>query len=121
MSEHVIVWDLDLTLGRFPIGWTQHPEYVYLVISAGLLTTVVASVMHNLKRVFLVLDSSQDGWVAGGRGALRGRRRRTRCAPSSPRCAAASSTCSAATRRRTSGSSRRSRSCPTRSRPRASR
>src|SRR3546814_12590036 len=47
----------DLTLGRFPIGWTQHPEYVYLVISAGLLTTAVASFIHNLKRVFLVLDA----------------------------------------------------------------
>ena len=47
----------DLILGRFPIGWTQHPEYVYVVISAGLLTTVVASFMHNLKRVFLVLDA----------------------------------------------------------------
>jgi uncharacterized membrane protein YeiH len=47
----------DLTLGRFPIGWTQHPEYVYLVISAGLLTTMVASFMHNLKHVFLVLDA----------------------------------------------------------------
>jgi uncharacterized membrane protein YeiH len=47
----------DLPLGRFPIGWTQHPEYVYLVISAGLLTTVIASFMHNLKRVFLVLDA----------------------------------------------------------------
>ncbi|WP_046865110.1 trimeric intracellular cation channel family protein [Microvirga massiliensis] len=47
----------DLTLGRFPIGWTQHPEYVYLVISAGLLTPVIASFMHNLKRVFLVLDA----------------------------------------------------------------
>jgi uncharacterized membrane protein YeiH len=47
----------DLTLGRFPIGWTQHPEYVYLVISAGLLTTMIASFMHNLKRIFLVLDA----------------------------------------------------------------
>ena len=47
----------DLTLGRFPIGWTQHPEYVYLVISAGLLTTVIASFIGNLKRIFLVLDS----------------------------------------------------------------
>jgi uncharacterized membrane protein YeiH len=47
----------DLTLGRFPIGWTQHPEYVYLVISAGLLTTAIASFMHNLKRIFLVLDA----------------------------------------------------------------
>ncbi|MCO6418193.1 trimeric intracellular cation channel family protein [Siccirubricoccus sp. KC 17139] len=47
----------DLILGRFPIGWTQHPEYVYLVISAGLLTTLVAPFLHNLKRVFLVLDA----------------------------------------------------------------
>jgi uncharacterized membrane protein YeiH len=47
----------DLTLGHFPVGWTQHPEYVYLVISAGLLTTAVAPFMHNLKRVFLVLDA----------------------------------------------------------------
>ena len=47
----------DLTLGRFPIGWTQHPEYVYLVIAAGLLTTAVASFLHNLKCVFLVLDA----------------------------------------------------------------
>lgn len=47
----------DLILGRFPIGWTQHPEYVYLVIGAGLLTTVVARYLHHLKRVFLVLDA----------------------------------------------------------------
>lgn len=47
----------DLILGHYPIGWTQHPEYVYLVISAGLLTTVIAPFMHNLKRVFLVLDA----------------------------------------------------------------
>lgn len=47
----------DLILGHYPIGWTQHPEYVYLVISAGLLTTVIAPFMHNLKRVFLALDA----------------------------------------------------------------
>ena len=47
----------DLILGRFPIGWTQHPPYIYLVISAGLLTTLVASHMHHLKRVFLALDA----------------------------------------------------------------
>ncbi|NMM75997.1 hypothetical protein B2J86_15375 [Acidovorax sp. SRB_14] len=47
----------DMILGHFPIGWTQHPEYIYLVISAGLLTTVVASHMQQLKRVFLVLDA----------------------------------------------------------------
>lgn len=47
----------DMILGHFPIGWTQHPEYIYLVISAGLLTTLVASHMHHLKRIFLVLDA----------------------------------------------------------------
>jgi uncharacterized membrane protein YeiH len=47
----------DLILGHFPIGWTQHPAYIYLVISAGLLTTVLASYMQHLKRVFLVLDA----------------------------------------------------------------
>jgi len=47
----------DLILGRFPIGWTQHPEYIYLVISAGLLTTVIARYMGRLKRVFLALDA----------------------------------------------------------------
>lgn len=47
----------DMILGHFPIGWTQHPQYVYLVISASLLTTLVAHYMHHLKTVFLVLDA----------------------------------------------------------------
>lgn len=47
----------DMVLGHYPIGWTQHPEYVYLVISAGLLTIVVARHMHHLKQVFLLLDA----------------------------------------------------------------
>lgn len=47
----------DLILGHFPIGWTQHPNYIYLVVGAGLLTTLMASHMHHLKRIFLVLDA----------------------------------------------------------------
>lgn len=47
----------DVVLGNFPIGWTQHPEYVYLVILAGLVTTLLAKVMHHLKSVFLMLDA----------------------------------------------------------------
>lgn len=47
----------DLILGRFPIGWTQHPEYVLVVISAGLSTTFIAPFVHRLKRLFLVLDA----------------------------------------------------------------
>ncbi len=47
----------DMVLGHYPIGWTQHPEYVYLVISAGLLTILIARHMHRLKQVFLFLDA----------------------------------------------------------------
>ena len=47
----------DMVLGHYPLGWTQHPEYVYLVIAAGLLTTVGARFMHRLKQVFLWLDA----------------------------------------------------------------
>ena len=47
----------DMILGNFPIGWTQHPERVYLVVAAGLLTIVVARHLHRLQRLFLVLDA----------------------------------------------------------------
>lgn len=47
----------DMVLGHFPIGWTQHPPYIYLVIGAGLLTTLIARHMRHLKRVFLLLDA----------------------------------------------------------------
>jgi len=47
----------DVVLGNFPIAWTQHPEYVYLVILAGLATTWLARFMHHMKGVFLMLDA----------------------------------------------------------------
>ncbi len=47
----------DILLGNFPVTWTQHPPYIYLTISAGLLTMVVARFMHRLQRLFLVLDA----------------------------------------------------------------
>lgn len=47
----------DVVLGHYPIGWTQHPEYVYLVVLAGLFTTLIARHMHHMKRLFLVLDA----------------------------------------------------------------
>lgn len=47
----------DLILGNFPIGWTQHPAYIALVITAGLSTVLMASHMHRLRRLFLVLDA----------------------------------------------------------------
>ena len=47
----------DMVLGHYPIGWTQHPEYVYLVICAGLLTTLIARHLKRIKMVFLWLDA----------------------------------------------------------------
>lgn len=47
----------DVVLGHYPIGWTQHPEYVYLVILAGLATTLLARFMHHMKSIFLMLDA----------------------------------------------------------------
>lgn len=47
----------DMLLGNFPVGWTQHPPYIYLTIGAGLFTMVVARYMHHLHRVFLILDA----------------------------------------------------------------
>ena len=47
----------DVVLGNYPVGWTQHPEYAYLVILAGLATTIVARFMHQMKQIFLALDA----------------------------------------------------------------
>lgn len=47
----------DMLLGNYPVTWTQHSIYIYLVISAGLATMVIARFMHRLHRVFLFLDA----------------------------------------------------------------
>lgn len=47
----------DILLGHFPVGWTQHPEYVVLTIGAGLSTMLIARFMHRLRQLFLVLDA----------------------------------------------------------------
>ena len=47
----------DMLLGNFPVGWTQHPPYIYLTIGAGLFTMLVARFMHHLYKVFLILDA----------------------------------------------------------------
>lgn len=47
----------DIVLGRFPIGWTQHPGHVYLVVGAGLATVLVARHLHHVRRLFLLLDA----------------------------------------------------------------
>ncbi|MEL0614238.1 trimeric intracellular cation channel family protein [Marinomonas arenicola] len=47
----------DILLGNFPVNWTQHPSYIYLTITAGLSTMVLARFMHRLQKLFLLLDA----------------------------------------------------------------
>lgn len=47
----------DILLGNYPISWTQHPLHIYITISAGLLTILIARYMRRLNVLFLVLDS----------------------------------------------------------------
>ncbi|MFI8620445.1 trimeric intracellular cation channel family protein [Marinomonas sp. NPDC078689] len=47
----------DILLGNFPVNWTQHPSYIYLTITAGLSTMLLARFMHRLQKLFLLLDA----------------------------------------------------------------
>lgn len=47
----------DMLLGNYPVTWTQHPMYIYMTISAGLFTILVARYMHRLHSIFLLLDA----------------------------------------------------------------
>ena len=38
----------DILLGHYPLGWVKHPEYVIIVATAAVLTTIVAPVMPHL-------------------------------------------------------------------------
>lgn len=48
----------DILLGHYPVSWTQHPEYIYLTVGAGLVTMVIARFMHHLRELFLIFDAA---------------------------------------------------------------
>jgi uncharacterized membrane protein YeiH len=48
----------DILLGNFPVTWTQHPRYIYMTITGGLLTIAIARLMRHLHQLFLVLDAA---------------------------------------------------------------
>lgn len=47
----------DILLGNFPVTWTQHPGYIYMTLTGGLATIVIARFMRRLHQLFLVLDA----------------------------------------------------------------
>ena len=46
----------DVLLGNYPVTWTQHPPYIYITITAGLVTMLLARFMKHLHQIFLILD-----------------------------------------------------------------
>ena len=47
----------DILLGNFPVTWTQHPSSIYMTLTGGLVTIVIARFMRHLRQLFLVLDA----------------------------------------------------------------
>lgn len=47
----------DILLGNFPVNWTQNPRYIFLTITSGLVTILIARFMRHLRQLFLVLDA----------------------------------------------------------------
>jgi uncharacterized membrane protein YeiH len=47
----------DVLLGRYPLTWVQHPEYLALTAAAAFATIFVARFMAKLRGIFLFLDA----------------------------------------------------------------
>lgn len=47
----------DMILGRYPLGWVAHPEYLAFTIGAAVAAAVLARRVHRLKTAFLLMDA----------------------------------------------------------------
>lgn len=50
----------DILLGHYPLGWVKHPEYVIIVATAAVLTTIVAPSCPYLRKLSRYL--TRWGW-----------------------------------------------------------
>ena len=56
----------DILLGNFPVGWTQHPGYIYLTIGAGQTVAFVGSTgsgKSTLVKLLLRFYAAQHGRI----------------------------------------------------------
>lgn len=47
----------DILFNHYPLTWVAHPEYIIIVCTAALLTTLIPSVIARLEKLFLMLDA----------------------------------------------------------------
>jgi uncharacterized membrane protein YeiH len=47
----------DMLLGKYPLVWVSHPEYLLVTVAAALSTMAIARLVHHLRRLFLFLDA----------------------------------------------------------------
>jgi uncharacterized membrane protein YeiH len=47
----------DMLLGHYPLGWVAHPQYLLFTIGAAIITAFIASHLHHLRRLFLIVDA----------------------------------------------------------------
>lgn len=47
----------DMLLGHYPLGWVQHPEYIWFTAGAALIGAMLGSMLHYLRTVFLTVDA----------------------------------------------------------------
>lgn len=47
----------DILIGRHPLTWIEHPEYLLVTVAAALATAFIAPYMRRLRKVFLTLDA----------------------------------------------------------------
>ena len=55
----------DILLGHYPLGWVKHPEYVIIVATAAVLTTIVAPVMPYLDWWSFLSSGHRLHWIWG--------------------------------------------------------
>lgn len=47
----------DVLLGRHPLGWIAHPEYLLITLGAATLTSLIARHVHRLRAAFMTVDA----------------------------------------------------------------